>query len=279
MSVAMEAGADPAVFHPAPGWGAVLREQVRAVGQAVRLELLAAMGLMAAMTLVMVIDRATGGGEAHFTLVDMVWPVVLVAVFAPWAVWKGDTPSRRAYLWAMPVDRARGSLAKVLGGAAWLTVGVAGFLAWAVAASLLTGGRIGSGLQSVPGADVTLSGNPWMWLVPFAAALAAYLAGSAVALLSDHAWRWYAGLTFAGVLLLDFADETPALGRLVGAVLGGRHGFVTLMTGSPSGPVVYGGPEAAAPVLDLGAWLVAVLLWVGPALALVILAARRHQER
>jgi hypothetical protein len=264
--------APAAADAPRPPRPRVVRAEVRAVGDAVRRELVAAAVLMAGVTLMMLFYRVRDGASAHFELVDMTWPVVILALFAPMAVWKGDEPSRRAYLWALPVDRARHTLAKVFAGWMWLTGLVAAYLAWALATALATGGRVSDGIAPPASVDFTLNGHPWLWLVPFVGATAAYLAGSIVAVASDHPWRWFATGFFGSGLLLSL--DSAWVERAGQTLIFGPHGANALITATLTGADSL--PGALSPP---GPWAVTALLWTGLALAGVVAAAHRHQER
>lgn len=251
-----------APLHTVPHAAAVVREQFRAVGDAVRRELTVVGGVMGLLLLGVVVARA----ETGFTMTEMIWPVVFAALLAPLAVWKGDEPHRRAYFWALPVDRGRHTLAKVFAGWGWMMGLVAVYLLWAVATAFLTGGHVSSGAEPPRGVDLALGGRGWMWLVPFAAATAAYLAGSIVALATDHPWRWFAGAFFGTGIVISL--KIPGGERVGEAVLTGRYGMETLVTGTPINQL----PDAAA-------WGMAALLWIALTLAGVLAAALRHQER
>lgn len=261
----METALNAPALLPVPRWPAVFRAELRAVGDAVRVELIAAGALMLATTLLMLSYRVREGNSANFDLVDMAWPAVFLGLFAPMAVWKGDEPRRRAYFWALPVERSGHTLAKAASGWAWLMGVVAVYLLWALTTSLLTGGNVGSGAEPATSVDLTLHGHPWLWLVPFTGTTAAYLVGSIVVLAADHPWRWIGGVFFAALILLQ--TKAAWLIQAGEAAIFGRYGLNTLITGTALGQ-----PPALAP------WAGATLLWTALALAGVLAAAFRHQE-
>jgi hypothetical protein len=281
-------------LHPPPRFGAALAEQLRAVGLAVRGEIAVAALLMAA-TSALLLAVADG---ADFDLVDMVWPTLILGFFAPMGVWKGEGPSRRAYLRSMPVPRGRHTLAKVFGGWAWL-MGLCGlYLLWALSIPLLTGGHIVLGpewervaLAGRPAGslvrDLTLHGHPWMWLVPFTGATIAYLFGSVAALAAEHPWRWFAGLALTTILVGTLSDASVSgpVGSFVYAyedALFGRYGLWTLARGTAIEVFhVRDGDEIERirkSVPHLGAWLTATALWGSAAVAGVLAAALRHRD-
>lgn len=294
MQTIANAPAEP--LHPVPSRGAVARENLRAVGQSVRLEIAAVLVLLLGLLVLMATLAPQGPGGVDYDVADMTWPVVLLGLFAPLAVWKHEEPSRRAYLWSLPVDRARHTLVRVWSGWAWLMALVATYVVWAMAVALVTGGHVVINrdweallLRELPPGsrirDLTLAGHAWLWLTPFAGATTMYLFGTVVALLSNYPLRVFAGAWFALMVVMGVADAgggvMDQMVERVGAhVILGRYGFITHSTGVISwrdGPtdVLDGLPDPA----DGGTWAVATLLWMGVGLAGVVLAARRYQER
>jgi hypothetical protein len=284
-------------LHPLPARAAVLRENLRAVGESVRLEISAALALLLGLAaLILFVEPTASSSGADYDVAGMTWPVLLLGLFAPLAVWKAEEPSRRGYLWSLPVDRFRHTLMKAASGWAWLMALVAAYLAWVISIPLLTGGNIvlNSDWEAallhgrLPGTvlrDMTLGGNPWVWVVPFVAASTGYFVGTAVALLADHPLRVYAGATFTFFVTIAMADAAGGtLERVADNLfrygMVGRYGLMTHATG-----IVFrfNEPLPAAPqVRDVpvfGTWASSVLLWTGTALAATVLAARRYQER
>ncbi|HEY7770327.1 hypothetical protein [Longimicrobium sp.] len=284
-------------LHPLPARAAVLRETLRAVGESVRLEMGALLLLLLGLAAVILFfEPVASPGGADYDVADMTWPILVLGLFAPLAVWKADEPSRRGYLWSMPVDRFRHTLMKAASGWAWLMGLVAVYVVWALSIPLLTGGHIvlNSDWETAllrgqpPGTvlrDMTLGGNPWVWVVPFVAASTGYFVGSAVALLMDHPLRVYAGVAFTFVVTIAMAE---AAGGTVGHmadelfryVVVGRYGLMTHATGIVfrfNEPLPAG--QAIRDVPVFGAWVSSVLLWTGTGLAATLLAAYRHQER
>jgi hypothetical protein len=244
-----------------PRWPAVLQAQLRAIGRANRAELTVVALLMAGTALLMAGIGLHVSEGIDFGPVELVWPVLLLGVSAPMGVWKGEEPSRRTYFWAMPVDRSRHTLVKVVAGWIWLIVLLGVYHACALAVPLITGGRMAPVLGS----------DGWMWLIPIVAATAMYLFASIIALTSDHPWRWFAGgaLMYVPLMLLR---EVGAIGlsRLPLArdpnVLE-RFGFATFTTGTLDGQP------------NLHAWSTTALLWMAVAVGGVLTSAFRRQER
>lgn len=284
-------------LHAAPRWAAVLRQQLRATGAAVRREAAVAALLLLALSLPVVLTHArTPGSATDMQFAEVMLLAVLVGLFAPMAVWKGEEPSRRSYLWAMPVERSRHTLVKVLAGWAWLMAGVAAYVLWAVLVARLTRGELSLGDTRLPLHPLPEGGVPgpgdvfvhrwpvqgWQWLVPFVAATVAYLLGSIVVLASDHPWRWFAGITGAAVLVMGLG--TAGAQQALTGLVEGRYGLELLATGgysrevpvpTPAGGVAHAGVFVPAP----GAWRTAALLWTALALAGLLAAAFRRQER
>ncbi|MBW3655408.1 MAG: hypothetical protein KY444_04830 [Gemmatimonadetes bacterium] len=284
-------------LHPVPARAAVLRENLRAVGESVRLEIAAALALLLGLALLIVLNEPMASpGGADYDVADMTWPVMVLGLFAPLAVWKAEEPSRRGYLWSLPVDRFRHTLMKVASGWGWLMGLVAAYLVWAISIPLLTGGHIvinpeweAALLRGRPAGtvlrDMTLGGNAWLWLVPFVAASTGYFVGTAVALVSDHPLRVYAGVVFTFFVTIALAESVGGtLEHMADGLfrygVAGRHGLFTHVTGIVfrfDEPLPAGGGIRDLPVF--GAWAWTALVWTGTGLAAMLLAARRHQER
>jgi hypothetical protein len=243
-----------------PPWAAVLAVQLRAEGAACRAELAVVVGLMVGTALLLIAAGRHVAEGVDFSPVDLVWPVLLLALASPLAVWKGAEPSRRAYFWAMPVDRRRHTLLRVLAGWLWLLALLAVHNACGVVVALGTGGQV------MPGSGV----HGWLWLVPVAAATVAYLFGSVIALRSEHPWRWLVGgaLAYVPLLLLSELGALQSFGVAFSQLPAplARLGFTTLATGAVSGQP------------SIEAWAPAAALWLAAALLSAILAAHRYQD-
>lgn len=259
--------------HPTPRAAAVLREQFHAVGVAARAEMMVAGVLMLGVTVLMVLYHVNWG-SGGFEMLDMRMPLVGLGLFAPLAVWRNEAPSRRGYLWALPVARSRNTLARLLGGWTWVMLVSAGLMLWTLGATLVANGGLDNGVAAP-------HGQPWMWLLPFTGATVAYLLGSAIVLATDHPWRWTASgiFIFAVLLQLTEAMRNPWLERLLGSVLSGRYGLISVATGTvgvrtraASGAIDF------RMVPDQQAWVIATLIWGAVALVAVLAAAHRYQE-
>ena len=188
-------------------------------------------------------------------------PVALVALLVPMAVWKGEGPEQRGYHHGMPMEPGAHAVIRAGAGLAWTLAAVAAFFAWMWLLSVVTGGRVNAI-------------EPWQWAAPFAGATVLYLLGSALTLVSSHPWRWLGG----GVVGWVFLDGFRSVGALrplreaVDAVLTGRYGISTLLTGLAIQPNWFHKVPAA------GAWLASVCIWLGLAVGAFLVAAHRQPE-
>lgn len=283
----------------------VVAEQIRTVGLTLRLPAVAAAALFALATLLMAAAFLRHGGEIDFQPEQWILPG-MTGLLLPIGVWRRERPFEAGLFWTLPVDRRRHALARVAAGWVWLMVGVALFVLWLLALALFSGGSILAGeviryvpsLAERPGTIDPASvqalhrePEPLLWLVPFTAATAAYLAASALALGLRHPLRWIAGTILAfflingiGVVVAsDWLASAPA--RLLTWLLYGRYGLdVVLVAGTDSltTPVTLSTGEHVEVwrgLPDPGRWAVATLLWIVAGVAALWAAASRHRER
>jgi hypothetical protein len=253
----------------------VARAELRAAREAIRRELSVLAVVMGVFTLLLVVFSVQGAFTEPLALGDMTLPLILLALLAPVGMWKGELPTP-AYRWSMPLDRPRHTLLKVLAGWAWLMAFVAGYLLWVVALNAFAEGEVHVGVEwahvmtrrqlppGVPMVDMVVADHRWIWRVPFTSATLCYLIGSAVVLASRRPWRWLAGTVFGWVVVGQFVAAARAewLGNALSAVVAGRYGLVSALTGVPG----------------LGAWAGATLLWTALAAAGVLAAAYRYRD-
>lgn len=250
------------------------RAEFRTAGAAIRRELAVLGVIIGVFTLLSVMFSVRGLFTEPFMLGDMTFPLTVLALLAPVGMWKGERPTP-AYRWSMPLDRPRHTLLKVLGGWVWLMMFVAAYLLWVLALNSLATGEVHVGVEwahvltrrQLPDArivDMLVADHPWIHLVPFTSATLCYLLGSAVVLSSRHPWRWLAGTVFAWFAVGQFvtAGKIEWLANARGAVMAGRYGLVSALTGVPGA----------------GAWIGATLLWTALAAAGVMAAAYRHRD-
>ena len=291
-----------------PRLRAVLREQLRATGLALRGAALAAAALAALATIVIAGQIASGGAGVNF----FSWLSVpgLMGALLPIAVWGGDGRAGPGFLWTLPVDRRRHALTRVLAGWVWLMGGVALFSLWILALTLASGGPAlpvetlhvltaqvpaSARLDAAALRTVVWAPGPLIWAVPFTGATAAYLLASALALASRHPLRWVIGIVLAN-LFASIASEVgsthPRVGWLADAparalqsLVEGRYGLDTLLTARAASldntmTMLSGESRVVwSAVPELGHWGTATLLWTGASLLALWAAASRHRER
>lgn len=294
---------------PLPRPRAVLREQVRATGLALRTPALIAAAAVALLTLWVSLQSV--GRDVDVSL--NAWPTQLpglVGALLPVAVWARGERFGPGFLWMLPVDRRRHALTKVLAGWVWLMGGVALFVLWLLAVTLATGGRVlppetlhvttlqvaaAGPIDPAALRTVRWAPGPLIWAVPFSAATVTYLLASALALGSRRPLRWVIGTAVAYVLStaasvaasaqlgVGWLDHAP--GRLLELLVDSRYGLDALLTArleslgtrttltTGERVMVWWG------VPDLADWRAATLLWTGAGLVALWAAASRHRER
>ena len=295
---------------PLPRLRAVLLEQVRATGLALRGVALIGAALLALLTFW--VGFQSMSRDVAITL--NAWPTQLPGIMGallPIAVWARDDRFGPGFLWTLPVDRSQHAVTKVLAGWVWLMGGVALFVLWLLALASATGGRalppetlhlLTSPLPAVLGPldPAALRSVQWtpglvIWAVPFTAATASYLLASAVALGVRHPIRWIIGTALVYVLSsiashaasaqfgADWLDDAPE--RLLRLVVHGRYGLDAVVTArieSLSSPATLTTDERVVVwwgVPDLADWRTATLFWTGAGLLALLAAASRRGER
>jgi hypothetical protein len=301
-------------LHPRPRWGAAFRTQFATVGAGLRRELLAAAVVILGLTAFTVLARSDGGWTAPIRMDPDAWGFVLalVAVVAPLAIWKGEGPSNRQYLWSLPLARGPLTLVRVLSGWAWLMLVVAALLVWVTVLAWITGGGLGidevrlvlepgaaAGTAAVPPAgagggavdpallrEIRWTTPGWLWLVPFVAPTVTYLLATIAVLRSDHPWIWLVAPLLLFMLIEVAAELSNAWGLIeqLGLFVEGPYGLEALVTGSNESArriATTAGDQVLVwrNLAELRQWLATVTIWGVPALAGVLLAAFRHQER
>lgn len=189
-----------------------------------------------------------------------VWIVCSIsALFWPYGVWSGETPSNRGYHWSLPVERSLHDLMRVwAGGLLLLAVTTVAALA-ALAAAALAGNT--AGLAQISG---------WIWPAWLLGPLVPYLLVSIFTVRFDVSGGWFWGGigVLATVTTALTAAGWDAPGRLLGTLLIGELGLVQAV----------GGPVLAlwkkAPFEARADWLIAWLVWVALFKLLLFVAAR-----
>lgn len=290
-------------LHAAPGAGAVLKEQFRAVGLAVRREAAVAAVLAGALSLLVLVEALGAQKPLSPTPEDLFAFAVLVGsagFLFPLTVWKGEARFGGSQLWCLPVSHSRHALLKVAAGWMWLLLFVAALLLLLLLLpSLLSGGMPGEG-EAVLLLDEAAASRVryvpwriplWQWLAPFWGATVVYLLGSALLLATPYPWRWIAGSSLfllAGAVIGQQAGIEWLGGIfeiLVERVLLSGYGLETVFTGGIESletvHLLPSGDERVAlrRLPTLGRWVTASFLWAAIGVAAVVAAASRDRER
>jgi hypothetical protein len=290
-------------FHSAPRTRDVLLAQIRAVGLAPQGPALAAMAAVALATLLITIESLKTGEVIAFHPEHQMLPGI-VGLLLPIVVWRGEQRFGASFLWTLPVDRWRHALAKGFAGWVWLIGGVALFVLWSLALTLLSGGNIlaeetlrvlrsFSASRTLDPAAVEIvrrTPEPLLWLAPFTSATATYLLASALGLGTRHPLRWIAG-SVIGVFLVSGLSEAAnavwlgnAFERLLESLFEGPYGLDALLTARTTflnneATLSTGDRVALWRALpDVGQWATATLLWTGAGVVSLWAAASRHRE-
>lgn len=284
---------------PATSFGALLGDQLRITGFALRREAMLAAGTLA-LVCILSLGMAWRYDDRLYLDTELLLPTLFVAPLFPFALWKGDPPFGRAFLWTLPVRRQRAALAKVVAGALWLLGALAITTVALGAVALISGGGVGEHrqrlLETAAGLVRVQYHSPhWMWLMPFVGMLILYLASSALILGLRYPIRWVVGAVVAiGVLITTFVNLAPlnAIGQAgetlrlwlvtgpmgIDYVLSGGEGALSHWrragaTGDRAWIQVWQGFPA------LGGWALAAGFWLVISCVALGLALRRHWER
>lgn len=290
-------------LHTTPRWRDVLMAQVRGIGIVLRMPARVALALATTVSL-LVAAEIFGNGEAiDFHPEHYVLPGVL-GLLLPISVWKNEDRFGAAFLWTLPVDRARHALVKVFAGWIWLMGIVALFELWLLAATLISGASpfteetrrvlpsFSYGATFDPSAieDVRWMPKPLLWLVPFTAATGTYVLASALALGARHPLRWIVGSVLGFFLfafvVADLADLGPnGIDRVLNAIVNGPYGIDAVLTARTESLQVGATLTTGDRVVvwrafpDVGHWAIGTLLWTGAGLIALVAAASRHREQ
>jgi len=153
---------------------------------------------------------------------DMTWPrPVLVGLLAlpaaviwAMAVWQGETPTRRATHWSLPVSRPLSDAARVLAGAVLLLAAYAALVAIDAVWALLDGSI-----------DVWTLVDREVWLGYFVAPLVVYLYAMPLVLWSEYRiTKWFVGLLLLcppTLMLLEAQGITRPMAGFVNVMVSG----------------------------------------------------------
>lgn len=279
-------------LHPTPSDGTIATEEFRAVGLALRTEMIFFVGALVLFA-VLIIWNAIRFVHTHqqpgshmgfrYDTAGAI-PMFLVGLLIPFGVWRSEDPSRRAYHWSMPVARGPHTIMKLLSGWGWLMIGTAVYLLFIIGIATAVGAVTGE-----PAWDGTTPA--WAWIVAFTAPTIGYLLTSIAVIGSDHPWRWIGGIVIGyGILLSVFSsfgmqDLAIALKTISDGSLGIKAALFGTVTEAARGMVI-GAAGSAHPrmtvemgdSLKLSTWIFAMPLWIiGSAIAVTI-ASYRHRE-
>ncbi|MBI4904050.1 MAG: hypothetical protein HY820_10475 [Acidobacteria bacterium] len=289
-------------FHSPPRTRDVLLAQIRAVGVAPQGPALAAMAVVALATLFITIESLKTGKGIAFHPERQMLPGIM-GLLLPIMVWRGEERFGASFLWTLPVDRWRHALAKVFAGWVWLMGGVALFVFWSLALTLLSGGTILAEetlrlLRSVSLASRTLdpaavetvrwTPEPLLWLAPLTSATATYLLASALGLGTRHPLRWIVGSVIGFYVVSGVGEAANGVWLgfepLLESVFEGPYGLDALLTARTTflnieATLTTGDRvEVWRALPDAGQWATATLLWMGAGLVTLLAAAFRHRE-
>lgn len=259
-----------ALLAATPGEIVVLRAQVRFIGRALRPEFIALAVVLGLVTFMGLSFEVLQGDALDYPS-ELMMLVPLIAFVLPLRLWSSQRLFDRSDLWTLPVERQKHVLIRVAAGAVWI-LGLTGLVvAWFSVLAALSGGRsVGWG-----------AGGLWFCLVPFGAALIAYLAGSVLVVGLRYPVRWFVVLALVFFIGADMGPD-----RLVSAVTGvlgeGILGLDTALTGGVGmwrEQLESAGPATMVEPPAIGRWALALLFWIGLGLTLLGLASARHRER
>lgn len=255
-----------AALHSVPERNSIVREQIEAVGVAIRKEQWFFVGTLVAFLILAVYGALRSGhgegqGSMEFAPAAVI-PMSLVALLIPFGVWRASDRERRAYDWAMPIAQSEHTIIRTLAGWLWLMLGVVMYIVFVLAVEAI--------VISASGGSLSLDVPAWIWVVPFTATTIAYLLTSIAIIGSAHPWRWIGGIVVGYVtsLLVLQIVHMQDVGRVLEQIFGGYYGLTA---------AIFGDLRTARNVEpNLERWLGATLIWGVLAIGGVWLAARRH---
>ena len=130
-----------------------------------------------------------------FGLVQVAILAYLAGAIWAFAVWSGEPPAGRDYMWSQPVNRTHQTLARVLAGLVWL---------WAMLAVMLAIGVVIATFDGYLDGLPTISSAEWLYL--FVSPTIGYLMLSCLTVVFAHPFWWMLGLN-----LLRFSADLAGL--------------------------------------------------------------------
>jgi len=268
-------------LHPTPSSRTVATEEFRAVGLALRTEMIFFICVLILFS-ALIIGNTIHGVQTHppghwrtgFTYgAPVAIPIFLMALLIPFGVWRAEDPSRRAYHWSMPVARGPHTIAKVFAGWVWLMIAAAVYLAFVIALAMI--------VPKITGEAVRLGDTAgWEWIVAFTAPTLGYLLTSIAVIGSDHAWRWIGGLYVGYWVLIGClsAFGMQDMGQAVRTITDGAYGLNAAMIGSARDAASASSGHMTVRALSMSNWLIAMPLWILGSAIGVTIASFRHRE-
>ena len=269
----------PSTLHSTPATQRVVAEQFRAVGLALRTEAyffigaLLLFGILLVGSAVRVVQNNPSFHSPGFTFgASETVPILLLALFIPFGVWRTEDPSRRSYHWAMPVARGPHTIIKLLSGWAWLMIASIVYFIFIVVLAAALSWASGS-------PNHVASGPAWEWALIFTAPTLGYLLLSVAAIGSDHAWRWTTGVVLGfWILIVIFAEfGIPDAAQWLSSLWDGSYGLRTALSGATADSAGPGGMVMRGSA-SLSNWLVAMPIWIIVSAIAVAMVSYRHRE-
>jgi hypothetical protein len=188
--------------------------------------------------------------------------MVCVALILPLIVWRDEDPTRRDYLWLMPVSRRAHTLARVIAGWCWAMLATLAYVIVIVLLPLLV--HYETGAQQPYHAGFAA----WEWLVPFGAVSVTYALASIAAVTTQRPLVWIFGsiAIYAGSIIILL---TQGMQHAAAGLLKAWDGAIGLRA------TVYGVASTSDDrvIPDLSHWAMATALWGGLAIAILWFAS------
>lgn len=256
---------DRKVSRPAVNWRTAARAQFRLIPTAPRRGMLffVVIGGLLLLTRSCQVSFDLPSFQVRMSGLTGLYPLFLIGSTL-WAlsVWHSEEPARRAYHWALPVDRRIHDLLRILAGGAWLGLFLLPMIGITILLQLFGETPAGTGMPAF-----------WIFVTYLTGPFTVYLLCSIPALRSDHPALWILGTPIAGLTLWGisaFGGAAP-LAQAMHAVWIGPVGILRAIA-----------LPIAAEILGDGStprWLPAAFLWLGLSLLAVVVASLRRVER
>lgn len=197
-------------------------------------------------------------GEGGWALAVGFLIFAIFGLFWPVSVWSDDRPAERSYHWAMPVERSRHDLTRVLAGGIIYWVLLAIVYLVAVGAALVSGNTAGLDRLTL-----------WSWLGLIMGPAIPYTVGSVFAVRFEHPMAWFWG-TIGGIGTLWTVSNVLDLHVVEAAFVQlalGVFGILQAIVG-PTGAELFGWPTTSGVT-----WMLGWAIWMTFLGAAVVIAA------